>query len=193
MKYFFFSIALISILTGCMNSTAEENTVANVETITPTPPPGQPEPSNEVATVSTAVTSQSSTNLPSFRMVNTLNQVIDISQFKGKKVFVNLWATWCPPCRAEIPSIEKLAAKTDKNKAAFIMLSLDDNFDKARNYALNNNMKLPVYYLAGNLPQLFSVDGIPATFIFNEKGELIHQQVGSTNFDTVQFMNMMNL
>lgn len=188
MKYLILSITLLAILAGCNNSTAEDITETKVETVS-TPPPAPTNPPTEIA----PVTTQSVTMLPSFRMANTINQVIDISQFKGKKVFVNLWATWCPPCRAEIPSIEKLAAKSDKNKIAFIMLSLDDNFEKAKAYALNNNMSLPVYYPSGNLPQLFSVEGIPATFIFNEKGELIHEQVGSTNFDTKQFFDMLNL
>lgn len=196
MKYFILSIALLATLAGCNNSTAEEITAATLENTTasqPAPQPAPPAISEEMPLSPNPETSKSATALPSFKMSNTINQVIDISQFKGKKVFVNLWATWCPPCRAEIPSIEKLAAKTDKNKAAFVMLSLDDNFEKAKNYSINNNMSLPVYYPAGNLPKLFSVDGIPATFIFNEKGELIHQQVGSTNFDTKQFFDMLNL
>jgi len=72
------------------------------------------------------------------------------------------------------------------------MLSLDDNFEKAKSFAIKNNMKLPVYYPAGNLPQLFVVDGIPVTFIFNENGEVIYQQVGSADYDTKEFFDMLN-
>jgi thiol-disulfide isomerase/thioredoxin len=78
-------------------------------------------------------------------------------------VFVNLWATWCPPCRAEIPSIETLADKVDKNSAVFIMLSLDENFEVAKKFAKAENLQIPVYYPAERLPALFKTEGIPAT------------------------------
>lgn len=176
MKYIIvLSIAMTGILVGCNNSTAEEPVGNTAQT----------------APITTTV-APSVTVLPSFPIVNAGNQVINLSDFKGKKVFVNLWATWCPPCRAEIPSIEKLAAKTDKNKAAFVMLSLDDNFEKAKSFAAANNMSLPVYYPAANLPELFNVEGIPVTFIFNEKGELIYQEDGSTNYDTKVFFDILN-
>jgi len=129
--------------------------------------------------------------LPSFRMRNGRGEIVDLAQFKGKKVFVNLWATWCPPCRAEIPSIESLGAKADRNKVEFVMLSLDDNFEKAKTYAANNNMRLPVYYPASDLPQLFVTDGIPMTIIFNENGEILFNEVGSANYDTKRFQDML--
>lgn len=129
--------------------------------------------------------------LPAFRMRNGRGEIVDLAQFRGKKVFINLWATWCPPCRAEIPSIESLGAKTDRNKVEFVMLSLDDNFEKAKTYAANNNMKLPLYYPAADLPQLFVTEGIPMTIIFNEKGEIVFNQVGSSDYDTPKFQEML--
>ena len=105
--------------------------------------------------------------LPSFAMIDAQGNTVQLESFKGRKVFVNLWATWCPPCRAEMPSIEELYSKTDKEKAVFIMLSLDDNFDKAKNYAVKQNMQAPIYYPAQNLPELLNTESIPATYIFN--------------------------
>lgn len=189
MKYIFLSVFLLIALYSCNNSTTGEPTVAasSVQPVDTTQAEAiEPEP------VPVPSVSGATSVLPSFRMANANNQIIDLLQFKGKKVFVNLWATWCPPCRAEIPSIESLGAKVDKTKAEFVMLSLDENFEKAKNYSVSNNMKLPVYYPAANLPPLFTVDGIPVTYIFNEKGEIIYQQVGSANYDTKEFADMMN-
>lgn len=73
--------------------------------------------------------------LPAFKMTDANGNIIELSSFKGKKVFVNLWATWCPPCKAEIPSIEGLASKADKEQAVFILLSLDENFEVAKKFA----------------------------------------------------------
>jgi thiol-disulfide isomerase/thioredoxin len=131
------------------------------------------------------------TALPAFNMLTIENKKINLSSMKGKKLFVNLWATWCPPCRAEIPSIEKLASKTDKAKVAFVMLALDNQFEKAISYASKNKMTLPVYYPAENLPPLFNVEGIPTTFIFDEQGKLIHQQVGSVDYNTTKYLTML--
>jgi thiol-disulfide isomerase/thioredoxin len=143
---------------------------------------------------STVVTNEDQSDaatLPTFNMLTIDNKTINLSSLKGKKVFVNLWATWCPPCRAEIPSIEKLAAKTDKGKVAFVMLALDNQFEKAISYASKNKMTLPIYYPAQNLPPLFNVEGIPTTFIFDEQGKLIHQQVGSVDYNTSKYVSML--
>ena len=104
---------------------------------------------------------------------------------------MNLWATWCPPCRAEIPSIEALYSKTDKEKVVFVMLSLDENFDLAKQFAKAKNLQSPVYYPAEKLPPMFNTDAIPATFIFNEKGELIKQNNGADDYNTEAYLQLL--
>ncbi len=125
--------------------------------------------------------------LPSFMMKDVNGKTVNLSSFKGKKVFVNLWATWCPPCRAEIPSIEKLYSRVNREKSVFIMLSLDDNFETAKQFAVKNNMKIPLYYSAEGLPAMFNTEGIPVTFIFNEKGKLVKQHLGMADYNTPEF------
>ncbi|MBA3285375.1 MAG: TlpA family protein disulfide reductase [Nitrosopumilus sp.] len=93
----------------------------------------------------------------------------------GKKVFVNLWATWCPPCRKEMPSIIKLYQSIDTSKADYIMVSLDDNFDKASNYVKTQKLiflsiirlKTCLLYLMfrGYLPHLYFMI---RDYLFNE-------------------------
>ena len=125
--------------------------------------------------------------MPAFKMTDVNGNIIDLLSLKGKKVFVNLWATWCPPCRAEMPSIEKLYSTIDKGKVVFVMLSLDETFDKAKRFVKAKNMQAPVYYPAGNLPAMFNTGGIPATFIFNEKSELIKVNNGMEDYDTEEY------
>lgn len=174
MKYILLTFVILSFFAACNNSLAENNADKVAET----------------STIQSAA--PTAPILPSFSLVNDKGQVLDLAQFKGKRVFVNLWATWCPPCRAEIPSIQKLYAKTDKNKAVFVMLSLDNNFEKAKEFAAKTEMGLPVYYPAASLPALFTTEGIPVTFIFNEKGELIHRQEGGSDYDTKHFADLLN-
>ena len=127
--------------------------------------------------------------LPSFQLTSADGRIINLTDLKGKKVFVNLWATWCPPCRAEIPSIEKLSKKAPD--VAYVMLSLDQNFDLAKQYAKVNKMSLPIYYPASNLPQMFNTEGLPATFIFNEKGELIKTNMGAEDYNTGDYFQLL--
>lgn len=187
MKIVFFSASLLLLLGACADSssvTAQGPDTAQASSVSTSPAVvADTMMNNPVPATASA--------LPSFRMRNGRGEIVDMAQFKGKKVFVNLWATWCPPCRAEIPSIESLGAKTDPAKVEFVMLSLDDNFEKAKNYAANNNMRLPVYYPASDLPQLFVTEGIPMTIIFNEKGEILFNEVGSANYDTKRFQDML--
>ncbi|MBK8951379.1 MAG: TlpA family protein disulfide reductase [Chitinophagaceae bacterium] len=136
MKRLMLPVSLLVFSYGCISSTAEEkkDPVQTQESVTP-PAPQPEQPSPPETTPAVPQTTATTSALPSAMIMDANNQTLNLSAYKGKKVFVNLWATWCGPCRAEIPSIESLAAKSDKSKVAFVMLSLDDNFDKARGYA----------------------------------------------------------
>lgn len=129
--------------------------------------------------------------LPAFKVMAMDGSTVNLADLKGKKVFVNLWATWCPPCRAEIPSIEALSNKIDKQKVAFVMLSLDENINLPKQFAASHQMKLPIFYPAEGLPDIFKTDGIPATFIFNEKGELIKANTGAEDYDTEDYVALL--
>jgi thiol-disulfide isomerase/thioredoxin len=128
--------------------------------------------------------------LPSFTVQDIAGNNINLQSLKGKKVFVNLWASWCPPCRREMPSIEKLSKAVDKDKVAFVMLSLDDNFDKAKAFVKRQQLSLPIYYPAENLPAMFNVQGIPTTFIFDEGGNLLQRTDGGDDYNTEPYRKL---
>ena len=148
------------------------------------------EKAQETNTPKTTTVSPAAVSLPAFKIIDLKGRAFNLADFKGKKIFVNLWASWCPPCRAEIPSIEKLYSKIDKNKAAFVMLSLDNNFATAALFATNNKLTTPVFYPAENLPAIFNVQGIPATFIFDETGKLIKRMEGGDDYDTAEYLKL---
>jgi len=116
-------------------------------------------------------------------------EVVDFNQFKGKVVFINLWATWCGPCRVEMPSIQELYNSLDKEKINFVMLSLDRDGDlpKIVKYVDKNSFTFPVYQPTGFLPALFNVPSIPTTFIIDKNGQVVSKKVGTTNFNTTKF------
>jgi thiol-disulfide isomerase/thioredoxin len=129
--------------------------------------------------------------IPEFELLDVNGNPVNLKNFKGKKLFVNMWASWCPPCRAEMPSIEKLYKSSDSNKVAFVMVSLDDNFEKAKKYVSKKKLKLPIYYPQRSLPGMFNVQSIPASFIFDESGNLIQAIEGSADYNTSHFRDML--
>jgi len=123
-------------------------------------------------------------NLP---LVTLDGKAVNLSDLKGKVVFVNLWASWCPPCRAEMPGIEALYKKVDHSKIAFVMLSLDDDAAKARKFVQAQGYTFPVYLRTGNLPAPFDSNSIPSTVILGPDGQVATRHDGMAEYDTPEF------
>ncbi len=118
----------------------------------------------------------------------------DFSQYRGKVVFLNLWATWCPPCRAEMPSIEGLYQKLkDHDEIVFVMLSVDDDDkkDKVQKYISAKAHSFPVFMPSGYLPEQLRVPSIPTTFVISKDGQIVKREVGMRNYDTKKFENFL--
>ena len=140
------------------------------------------------ATAETPVVATGSTPYPHNVSMLTLDgKAVNLSDLEGKVVFVNLWASWCPPCRAEMPGIEALYKKVDHSKIVFVMLSLDDNAAKARKFVEAQGYTFPVYLRTGNLPAPFDSNSIPSTVILGPDGQVAARHDGMADYDTPEF------
>lgn len=110
-------------------------------------------------------------------------KIINLSELKGKVVFINFWATWCPPCIAEMPSINKLyhQFKEDKN-VLFLMVDLDDNYAQSSAFMKKNGYDLPVYTPASEIPSAYFSGSLPATAILDKNGQLSFHHVGGADY-----------
>lgn len=106
---------------------------------------------------------------------------VTLAQFKGKVVFINNWASWCPPCVAEMPSIQNLKNTLKDENIVFIMVSYDDSPEKALRFIQKKNFDFAVYFPGKEYP--YHTKSIPATFILDKKGKVVASHTGMANFD----------
>ncbi|MCF6181609.1 TlpA disulfide reductase family protein [Lutibacter sp.] len=124
--------------------------------------------------------------------LNGLNsENINFKELKGKVVFVNFWATWCPPCRAELPMIQKLY-NDYKDKVAFVFVT-NENWEKISTFFKKNNYNLPVYNSASRPPSEFlKTNSIPSSFLIDKKGSVIIEKVGAADWNSSKTRNVID-
>ncbi len=115
----------------------------------------------------------------------------DFSQLKGKVVFLNFWATWCPPCVAEFSEIQELYNRyKDHPNVAFLLVSNEDPA-VIRKFIKKNNYSIPIYLQYDRLPQALSSASIPTTFVISKAGKIIIREVGAVNWAGESMINTM--
>jgi thiol-disulfide isomerase/thioredoxin len=129
-----------------------------------------------------------------FTVRDLKGNVVQMEELKGKVIFLNLWATWCGPCRVEMPSIEALYNSVEKENVAFVMLSLDtqQNFNKVEKYITDKGFTFPVYVVDRGLTEQLQVPSIPTTFVIGKDGLIKRKEVGTANYDTPKFKQFLN-
>lgn len=121
-------------------------------------------------------------------LVTLGGQKANLIDFKGKVIFLNFWASWCPPCIAEMPSIQSLYEKYEDNESIkFVMISLDEDPEKAKGFMQNNGYTFGSYRPAGRQPAEFNSNVIPTTYVINKKGKLVIKKRGMANYNTIKF------
>lgn len=118
---------------------------------------------------------------------------VSFDQYKGKVVFLNLWATWCGPCKAEMPGIHNLYVKMRGEPIEFVMLSIDKDkaLSKVESYVKNNSYTFPVFMPSGYLAEQLQVPSIPTTFVISKEGKIVMKEVGTRNYDTNKMMEFL--
>lgn len=114
--------------------------------------------------------------------------VINISEFKGKTLFINIWASWCGPCRSEMPYINSLYEKVqDQENLQFLMIAIDEDFLKTKTYINDKKFTFPVFHAHNGLNSSLATEDIPMTLVINPEGNIVFSHKGVTNFDNEKF------
>ena len=123
----------------------------------------------------------------------TLQNTDDVTvslNINSKPTIINLWATWCPPCVAEMPSFQKLY-EDYKDQVHFVFISNESTI-KTRAFIENKNLTLPVYKTTGSLPKDIRSNQLPTTYVITKKGDIIVKKIGASNWDSAKFRELLD-
>jgi thiol-disulfide isomerase/thioredoxin len=116
---------------------------------------------------------------------------VGFEQFRGKVVFLNFWATWCPPCVAELPGIQALYDRQLGDRVAFVLVATGDEADKVRKFIARKGYTVPVYLLDGPLPPAYASRVVPTTFVLSPAGQVVARHEGLADYDTEAFRDFL--
>ncbi|MCL8537694.1 TlpA family protein disulfide reductase [Chryseobacterium gallinarum] len=114
----------------------------------------------------------------------------NISDWKGKVVFINFWASWCPPCRAEFPSIQKFYEKYRSHPdLIFLTVNLDDNPAAGKAYLKEKGFTVPFLTPAGSVPKEIYDGSLPTTVVLDKQGKIRLRHTGVADYSKDSFYN----
>jgi peroxiredoxin len=112
-----------------------------------------------------------------FTLKDLRGKKVTLSELKGKIVLVNFWATWCPPCRKEMPDLDAIYRHFQSQGLVILSISDEDAF-KVNSYVAPIDYHPPVLIdTGGKVAKQFHVDGIPKSFVFDREGKLVAQSI----------------
>ncbi|MBB6329680.1 thiol-disulfide isomerase/thioredoxin [Chryseobacterium sediminis] len=123
-----------------------------------------------------------------FMVKNEDGTVINTSDLQNKVVFINFWASWCPPCRAEFPSVQKLYDQYKNNPdMVFLTVNLDDNTALGKSYLKEKGFTIPFLVPAGNIPDVLYSGSLPTTVVLDKKGDIRLHHKGLADYSKDSF------
>ncbi len=129
---------------------------------------------------------------PDFSLVDRKGKTWTLSELKGQVVFVNFWATWCPPCREEMPSMQRLYSNLPKNKFKMLAILNKDDPKLADSFAKKLGITIPILDDQENLiGPSYGLTGLPETFIVDKEGILREKFIGPAPWDSPGVMQML--
>ena len=134
-------------------------------------------------------------NYSDITFLNIKNKELNLNDYKGNLVLLNFWATWCAPCKKEMPSLDLLQIHENLNNLKIFPINVgQDNIEKASNFFEDLEIKnLKLYFDSPiTLAKKFGLRGIPTSILFNKEGLEFARIVGSIDFENKEFIEWLN-
>jgi peroxiredoxin len=138
------------------------------------------------STLKTAEPIQPGLEMPNFTFPDINGKEVSLSDHRGKVVLVNVWATWCPPCRQEMPSMQSLYEKFKGENFEILAVSIDSEGREAvAPFMRKMNLTFPALLDPGeSIRSLYGITGVPESFIIDKQGILVEKIIGPINWAT---------
>jgi peroxiredoxin len=122
---------------------------------------------------------------PDFELKTLAGETVKLSDLKGKKVMLNFWATWCPPCKAEMPAMEQFH-KEAGDDVVILAVNIDPHLD-VKAFVDENGITFPIPLDAEDkVNEMYQVLSIPTTYFIDTKGNIGNKYIGAMNIDTMK-------
>lgn len=139
------------------------------------------------------LTATSPNKAPAVVFADEAGNLLNVHEQKGKVVFINFWATWCPPCIAEMGSIQQLYDRYGSNKnVVFLMVDLDNQPGKSLRFMEDKGYTLPVYFPAGDISRQYFSGTLPTTVVVDRDGNIRYNHAGVANYSSKNFATFLD-
>ncbi|MCK4561873.1 MAG: TlpA family protein disulfide reductase, partial [Flavobacteriaceae bacterium] len=125
-----------------------------------------------------------------WQLVDIQGNKVDFNTFKNKVIVVNFWATWCPPCIAEMPAFEKLYQ--DYKKDVVFLFVANDDPKKVKKFISAKGYSHPVYYQLTEAPKDLLSNSLPTTYIINKGGEIVVDKTGAADWNSGKVRDLLD-
>jgi len=145
---------------------------------------------SSAASEQSSVASESKVTAPDFTVYDSKGKAVKLSDLKGKPVIVNFWASWCPPCKGEMPDFNKVYAEAG-NEVQFMMVDLVDDEretqEKGAQYVKSQGFSFPVYFdNKQDAANVYEISSIPSTVLIDKNGIIVNEYVGAIDIETLR-------
>ena len=147
---------------------------------------------NEVSDIKNLIINKEYKKYDSLTFLNAKNQKINLNSYKGNLIILNFWATWCAPCKEEMPSLDTLLNNDRLNNLKIFPINVGkDNLEKSESFFKDLNIKnLEIYFDSpSTLAKKLALRGIPTSIILNKEGEEFARIIGSIDFEDKKFID----
>ena len=126
-----------------------------------------------------------------WELISDTNTRLDFRDTEGKVIFINFWATWCPPCIAEMPSLQDLY--TDYNEKVVFLFVTSDDFQTVQRFKSKKGFNFKVYQSLNEIQETLTTVSIPRTFVINKKGEIVIDESGAIDWNSDSVRSQLEL